>query len=546
MSFTLLIEGEQKIYDAPVRLLDIMPKGEHKYYAARVDRRVRPLTYEVNHDAIVTWVDLSDRETCQFYENSLRYLICMAFYRLYPKTKIRLSYNVSRSIFLEILDKSIPVNSKLVEEIKAEMEKIVKADYPIELKRCSKDEIKKIYEEEGYEDKIEILPYRPEETCHYHECDGYKNYMYGALMPSTGFIEKWQMRLYLPGILFQYPRYETKGEIPVFEDAPTFGKVLKEMHIWGRIAGADSIAGINHHIEQDGSTDFINMCEARHNKMLVELGDQIEENIDNIRLICIAGPSSSGKTTFSNRLRTELLSRGIKPIRISIDDYYLPRDKAPKDENGQPDLESIYALDIELFNQNMSDLISGLEVELPKFDFILGRRVKGRKLKVGHDEPIIIEGIHALNEELTHLIPKHQKYKIYIAPQAQINIDNHNPLSLTDLRLLRRIIRDNRTRNASAIDTIKMWPSVRMGEFKWIYDTQEGANFVFNSLLSYEISAMKKYAVPLLNNVDRNSEFYPMVERLIRTYKFFANIDDKFVPCNSLMREFIGGSCYEE
>ena len=546
MSYTLLIDGEQRTYDTPMKLLDLLPEQDKKkYYAARVDRRVRPLTYEINEDAIITWLDLSDRQACQFYENSLRYLICMAFYRLYPKAKIRLSYNVSRSIFLEILDKSIQVNMNLVEEIRAKMEEIVKEDYPLVLKRCSKEEITEIYKEEGYDDKVEILPYRPEEICHYHECDGYKNYMYGQLVPSTGYISKWQMRLYLPGILFQYPRYETKGEIPPFQDAPIFGKVLKEMHNWGRIAGADSIAGINKHIDQDGSIDFINMCEARHNKMFVELGDQIEENIDNIRLICIAGPSSSGKTTFANRLRTELLSRGIRPIRISIDDYYLPRSLAPKDEHGEPDLESIYALDIDLFNKNMADLISGLEVELPKFDFMLGKRVKGRKLSVAPDEPIIIEGIHALNEKLTNLIPKHQKFKIYIAPQAQINIDNHNPLSLTDLRLLRRIIRDNRTRNASAIDTIKMWPSVRMGEFKWIYDTQEGANYVFNSLLSYEISAMKKYAIPLLNNVDRNSEFYPMVERLIRTYKFFEQIDDKFIPCNSLMREFIGGSCYE-
>ena len=280
--------------------------------------------------------------------------------------------------------------------------------------------------------------------------------------------------------------------------------------------------------------------------MLCELGNIIETNIDDVRLICIAGPSSSGKTTFANRLRTELLGRGIKPIRISIDDYYLPRAQAPKDEDGNPDLESIYALDIELFNQNMSDLINGETVQLPKFDFQLGKRVEGRTLQVGPNEPIIIEGIHALNDTLTPSIPRHQKFKIFIAPQAQINLDNHNPISLTDLRLLRRLVRDKKFRNAPAELTFAMWPSVRKGEFTWIYDTQEGADFVFNSLLSYELCVMKKYALPLLQAIDRDSEYFPLANRLIKFLKYFSDMDDKWVPCNSLLREFIGDSCYQD
>lgn len=280
--------------------------------------------------------------------------------------------------------------------------------------------------------------------------------------------------------------------------------------------------------------------------MLTELGDRIMEDIDDIRLIGIAGPSSSGKTTFANRLRTELMSRGLRPIRLSIDDYYLPRDQAPRDENGDFDLESIYALDIELFNKNMYDLINGEEVQLPHFDFKIGGRVPGRKLKIEPDQPLIIEGIHALNEQLTSYIPKHQKFKIYISPQAQINIDDQNPISLTDLRLLRRIVRDNKYRNASALDTMKMWPSVRAGEFKWIYDTQEEADYVYNSLLSYELAVMKKHALPLLHEFDYLSEFFPLAERLIRMLKYFKDLDEKWVPSNSLLREFIGGSCYED
>ena len=295
-----------------------------------------------------------------------------------------------------------------------------------------------------------------------------------------------------------------------------------------------------------GDIDVITLGEQRHNRQLCELGQLVEDNKEEIRLICIAGPSSSGKTTFANRLRIELLSRGIDPIRISMDDYYLPRDQAPKDENGEPDLEAVDALDVALFNENMAALISGEEVELPKFDFKLGHRVKGRTLKVPENQPIIIEGIHALNDRMTESIPQHQKFKIFIAPQGQINIDNHNPLSLTDLRLLRRIVRDYQFRGSSAIETMSMWASVRKGEFKWIYKTQEGANFVFNSFLPEELSVMKKYAMPLLQAIEVENPYYPVAERLIRMLKFFDDMPDEWVPCNSILREFIGGSCYAD
>ena len=280
--------------------------------------------------------------------------------------------------------------------------------------------------------------------------------------------------------------------------------------------------------------------------MLCELGQLIEDSIDEVSLICVAGPSSSGKTTFANRLRIELLSRGIRPIRISIDDYYLEKSQIPKDEQGNVDLESIEALDIPLFNQNMVDLIAGEEVTLPKFDFQLGKRVQGRTLKVAHGQPIIIEGIHALNDRLTSDIPKSAKFKIFIAPQAQMNLDDHNPVSLTDLRLLRRIVRDYKFRNASAEETIGMWPSVRAGEFKWIYDTQEGSDYVYNSMLSYELPVMKKYALPLLKQIEESSPCFPTALRLIRMLKFFIDMPDEWVPSNSLMREFIGGSCYAD
>ncbi len=545
MSIKINVLGEEKVFSRPVRVLDVV--GPNKdYICARIDNRVRELTYVLEKDCALEPLTCKDTESIKIYEASVRFLVAMAMHNIAPHLQFRFSYNVSRSVFLQILNENQTASTKLTLALEKEMHRLVEADIPLIRGKILKEEVMKIYESEEFSDKLKILKYRPEKDAHIYTCGDYKNYMYERMVPSTGYIKKWRLKFYSPGIIIQYPRSECKGEIPEFKDAPTYGRTLKRAHAWASIAGIDTIAGINEMTKNYGAVDFINMCEHFHNAQFAELGDLIEKDIDSIRLVCIAGPSSSGKTTFANRLRIELLSRGIRPVRISIDDYYLPKDQVPKDENGDPDLEDIKALDIELFNKNIAELIEGYEVELPKFDFSLGKRVPGRKVKVSLEEPIIIEGIHALNDMLTNSIPRHQKFKIYIAPQAQINYDNHNPMSLTDLRLLRRIVRDYQFRNASAIETLEMWPSVRKGEFKWIYDNQEGADFVFNSFLVYELSVMKKYALPLLSKIDSDNEHFPTAERLIRMLKFFDELDDQWVPCNSVFREFIGGSCYAD
>ena len=548
MSFKVTLNGITKEYDKKTSLLEILgDKDEDKnYIVAKVNNRVRELTYEVYYDCNVEFLTVQDSDSIKTYEASLRYIVAMAFKRAYPDLKIRFAYNVSRCVSIHLLSKGYVANTAMLIKINHEIENIIKADYPLKRTVLSNEDAEELYKKLGYEDKLALLPYRPERTVHLYECDGYMDYMYSHMVPSTGYIKKYKLRLYSPGFLLQYPRAENKGEIPEFEDAPTFGRTLKESHDWAKIIGTDTVAGINESIKRRGTSEFINICEARHNRMLCELGQLIEDSINEISLICIAGPSSSGKTTFANRLRIELLARGIKPIRISIDDYYLEKSKIPLDENGQPDLESIEALDIPLFNQNMVDLINGEEVRLPKFDFQLGKRVPGRLLKVKKGEPIIIEGIHALNDRLTLDIPKSAKFKIFIAPQAQINLDDHNPQSLTDLRLIRRIVRDYKFRNSSAEETISMWPSVRAGEFKWIYATQEGCDYVYNSMLPYELPVMKKYALPLLQKIDQESPYFPVAIRLMRMLKFFIDMDEKWVPSNSLMREFIGGSCYAD
>ena len=532
--------------DNQKRILDIIPAEEkYSYVAATVNNRIRELTYVLKEPSDVKLLDFKDTQAVKIYETSLRYLVAMATHRLYPQLDIRFSYNISRSIFCQILTPGFHTDLKFVDSIQAEMQRLIKADLPIERKLVTREEAAEIYKANHCDDKIDILKYRPDDKVHLYSCDGYVNYLYGYMVPSTGFLTHYKMKLFAPGLIIQYPRAECGGIIPEFEEDRTFGRTLKESYQWAVKVGTETVSKINEYVLKNGSVDFINMCESNHNNMLAELGKKIQQDIDSIRLICIAGPSSSGKTTFANRLRIELLSLGIRPIRISIDDYYKPKSEIPLDEDGEVDLECLQALDTELFNSDMLRLINGEEVQLPKFDFKLGKRVPGRILKVDQNQPIIIEGIHALNDELTPDITKHQKFKIYIAPQAQICLDNHNPLSLTDLRLLRRIVRDNKFRKSSAEETISMWPSVRRGEFKWIYKNQEGADYVFNSLLPYELCVMKKHALPILTKIPNDSPYYIKANRLIKFLKYFVDIDDEVVPNNSLMREFIGGSCFE-
>lgn len=532
--------------DNQKRILDIIPAEEkYSYVAATVNNRIRELTYVLKEPSDVKLLDFKDTQAVKIYETSLRYLVAMATHRLYPQLDIRFSYNISRSIFCQILTPGFHTDLKFVDSIQAEIQRLIKADLPIERKLVTREEAAEIYKANHYDDKIDILKYRPDDKVHLYSCDGYVNYLYGYMVPSTGFLTHYKMKLFAPGFIIQYPRAECGGIIPEFEEDRTFGRTLKESYQWAVKVGTETVSKINEYVLKNGSVDFINMCESNHNNMLAELGKKIQQDIDSIRLICIAGPSSSGKTTFANRLRIELLSLGIRPIRISIDDYYKPKSEIPLDEDGEVDLECLQALDTELFNSDMLRLINGEEVQLPRFDFKLGKRVPGRILKVDQNQPIIIEGIHALNDELTPDITKHQKFKIYIAPQAQICLDNHNPLSLTDLRLLRRIVRDNKFRKSSAEETISMWPSVRRGEFKWIYKNQEGADYVFNSLLPYELCVMKKHALPILTKITNDSPYYIKANRLIKFLKYFVDIDDEVVPNNSLMREFIGGSCFE-
>lgn len=514
-------------------------------YAVSVDGRLRELHYQLFKDARLEFLDLNSTDAVRMYQTTLRYIFAMALYKLDPNKKIKFNYSISRSI-LAVVDDT-PVTPIYLDKILKEVDRIIKADYPIVRKSISKEEAVKLYEAYQLEDKIETLEYREEENVNIYQSDGYINYMFGYMLASTGQIKDYKAFVYHPGFLIQYPRAELKGEIPEFIDQPTFGKTLKDAAKWGDIIGGNTIAKVNEYTKtRDLMVDFINLCETKHNNQLTKLGDMILEDIEDIKLIAVAGPSSSGKTTFTNRLRIELLSRGIKPQMISMDDYYLGKEQAPKDEHGKPDLEHVDALDVELFNRDMAALARGEAITLPKFNFKTGIREVGRRLQLAENTPILIEGIHALNDRLTALIPQHQKFKIFIAPQTQMHIDNHNPISITDLRLLRRSVRDQKYRNSPFTITMDMWQSVRRGEFRWIYPYQEGANFVFNSELTYEFAVLKKYALPHLLSIPREDPHFMTANRLVKFLKYFAEIDDDIIPSNSLLKEFIGGSPFHD
>ena len=543
MAFKLHYLNKEKTFEEKVSLKSLLSE-KHEFLCAKVNHRIRDLNYEVYFDAKIEFLTILHQDAIRTYETTLRYLVAMAVHELNPLYRFRFSYHISRSIFMEFTNPK-KIDPSFVQKLELKLKSLVQSNLPFERTIVSKDEAIAKYQTLGFKDKLDILQFRPEKTVHFYRSGEYINYMHGMMALSSGYINDWKLIYYPPGIIIQYPRSETKGKIPPFEDAPIFGQTLKEAHAWSAITQADSVARINKFVSDDKVVDFINLCEAKHSRMLVELGEAIENRKDTIRLICIAGPSSSGKTTFANRLRIELMSRGFQPIRISIDDYYLPKDQAPKDSDGKPDLESIHALNLSLFNEHLAQLINGEEVQLPqsKFDASLE---KPKKLKVQEDTLIIIEGIHALNDALTSVVPKTQKYKIYISPQSQINYDDHNPMSLTDLRLLRRMVRDKKYRGSPAEQTIDMWPSVRRGEFTWIYKTQEEADYVYNSFLPYELCVMKRYAIPVLSSIDKESIYFPTAERLIRMLKYFVDIDEKWIPSNSLIREFIGGSCFRE
>jgi len=538
------INGIKMTLEEPKKIGEIIQNPEYKYMAASVNNRLRELNFIISNDCDIKLLELNDPAVTRMYQATLRYCVLMAIKNVYPKARVVFNYSVSRSIFANVSNLGHPFLQENLFSISEELNKIIAQDYPISRYSVTKNDAKEYYKACGYMDKVKVLKYRSEETVHMYECNGYKNYMYGYMLPSTGYLKNFGLKLYAPGFLITYPRSECGGNIPKFTDEKVFRATLKEANQWADVSKSSYISQKNEIVEDGKALEFINICEARHNRQLAQLGDNISKDIENIRLIAVAGPSSSGKTTFTNRLRIELKSRGIDPLMISIDNFYNTPDKAPLDEEGKKDFEHIDALDRALFNEVIYKLIQGEAVSLPFYDFSNQKRTFSEPVKLNKNQPILIEGIHALNDDLTPSVSNEFKYKIYIAPLGQYRIDDHNPISISDIRLIRRMVRDNQYRNTDCERTMETWQSVRNGEFRWIYPFQNDADFVFNSELSYELCVMKKHAIPLLEAVKSDSPNYITANRLIKFLKYFNNISDKWIPCNSIIREFIGDSIF--
>ena len=538
------IEGKKIKLEKPAQVKDLFDNKDRKIIGCRVNNTVRSLVYYIEKDSNIELFELASPEGSRMYEASMRYIVAMAAKNVLPKAKICYNYSVSRSIFASVSNIGHAFTYDNFMMIKKEVERLISLDLPINYIKKTKEELIEYYDKIGYHEKnITLIKYEPRKKLSLYECDGYMNYMYNPLVSSTGFLQKYILRQYAPGFLISYPRFECKGEIPPMEDERAFRAALKEANKWANTIKNESISQLNNLIEDGKALELINLCETRHNTQFTHLGDKIEDHIDNIKVICVAGPSSSGKTTFTNRLKIELKSRGIEPFMISMDNFYKISDY-PLDENGIPDLEHINALNLDLFDQTMLKLVSGEATRLPIFDFEEKKITFTEPKKLNKKQPILLEGIHGLNPEIIPSIPEEEKFRIYIAPLGQYRYDIHNPLSISDLRLMRRIVRDHQFRNTDADKTIKAWSSVRNGEFKWIYPYQNNADFVFNSELSYEVPVLKNMVVPLLEAVERDSSSFNTARRLLKFLGYFLDITEKWVPSSSILREFIGDSIF--
>ena len=544
MFLILTINNEKKEFNKPVKLIEIANPED---CCAKVNGTIRDLNYIVKNDCNIEFLNIVDSpDAVRIYEATLRYLVVMAIYNLYGKANVRINYSVSMALYIDLSKMDVELDENEVDRIKNEMDRLIKLDLPLNRLSIRKEEAAKIYTKQNMMDKVNMLKYRAEDHVNIYECNGFYNYMYMNMMPRTSYVKDFKLFSYFPQMILQYPRSETKGKIPPFNyEQVKYSKVLFKAKNWAKKNDMANVYDLNERVTHESVAEFINLCEFKHNRTLVRIGDKIEDRKEEVRLVAISGPSSSGKTTFATKLKVELSSRGFKPIMISLDNYYLDNKDIPMDEFGEKDFETIDALDIDRFNKDMFSLMQGKKTEIPLFNFVSQKRDGYKIITPGENSIVIIEGIHALNEKLTRSIPRDSKYKIFISPQQQINIDENNPVRITDIRLIRRAVRDHLFRNYDVSQTLDIWPSVRRGEFKWIYDCQEDADYIFNTELAYELCVLKKYALPLFLTVKREDKDFANANRIVKFLKYFVTIDDSLVPNNSILREFIGGSCFK-
>ena len=551
-TITIYCKNNNTYKDVPIgsSLLDI-------YTALGAPLRYRPMNAQVNNKTEslnfrcwqpkdIEFIDYTQLSGLRTYVRSLCHIFSKAVYDIWPTATLNLEHPVSKGYYC-VIHNGKNIDLETIERIKKRMWELIDADLPFLHKSVRTVDAAVLFRERGMNDKARLIETAGLPYTSYYELEGYINFFYGCLTPSTGYIQLFDLEPYMDGVLLRIPKQTDPMELqPVIKQDKMF-EAYKEHLTLQRTVGLDNVGDLNLAIEKGRSQDIILVSEAMQEKQVAKIAEKIADGYkEGIRIVLISGPSSSGKTTFCKRLQVQLTTNLLHPVGISLDDYFLNREDKPKDEHGEYDFESLYALDLPYFNKDLKKLLSGEEIELPSFNFESGRRIfKGKKLKLRENSILVIEGIHALNPELTEFIDDKYKYRVYVSVLTSIPLDNHNWIPTTDNRLLRRIIRDYRFRGYSAEDTINRWPSVRRGEDKWIFPYQENADAMFNSAMLYELAALRKFAEPILAQVPESSKANAEAYRLLRFLRYFNYIPTEELPGTSLLREFLGGGSFK-
>ena len=515
--------------------------------SAKVNNKVEELGFRLYYNKDVEFLDITSSSGSRTYMRSLFFILAKAVEELYPEGKVILEHPVSKGYFCRLLiDRSIGADD--AKRIKRKMQEIIDADLPFERVECHTEKAVALFREKGMDDKARLLETKGDLYSVYHKLGNTVDCFYGSLVPSTSYIHLFDLVKYYDGLLLRVPNKKDPSKLEEVIKQEKMLEAFAEYHRWNHLLGISTVGDLNMACRAGHATDLINLSEALQEKKIVRIADDIcrrNENGQRVKIILVSGPSSSGKTTFSKRLSVQLMTNGMKPYPISLDDYFVNRDDTPLDDNGDRDYESLYALNLPLFEQQLKALLAGEEVELPRYDFSTGMSVKsGKRLRLADDMILVLEGIHGLNPALTPNIPAANKYKIYVSALTTILLDCHNYIPTTDNRLLRRIVRDNSYRNTTAEQTIARWPSVRAGEDKWIFPYQENADAMFNSALLFELAVLKDKAEPILRKVPNCRPEYSEARRLLRFLSYFESVTDKDLPPTSLLREFLGGSSF--
>ena len=512
--------------------------------SVKVNNKVEGLNYRVYHNKDVEFLDMMSASGSRAYTRTLFFVLCKAAHDVWPGAEVVIDIPVSNGYYCNI-NIGRPLTEADAGALRTRMQQIIDAAMPIRRHECTTEEAIGMFSEMGMDSKVKLLKSVGSLYTTYYEIDGYKDYYYGTLLTNTRQLYLFGLEKYYDGMLLRIPLREDPSRLGDLVRQDKMFEIFKEHHRWQKILEMSTVGDFNEAVKNGHSTDLINVSEALQEKKISQIADMIAAR-KGVRVVLISGPSSSGKTTFCKRLSIQLLTCGIKPVQISLDDYFVNRELTPKDEHGEFDYESLYALNIPLLNKQLKDLFAGEEVELPRYNFQSGRSEKsGRRLRLLPENVLVVEGIHALNPELTAKIPEEQKFRVYASALTTILLDTHNYIPTTDNRLLRRIIRDYKYRGVSAAETIHRWPSVRAGENKWIFPYQENADVMFNTALLFELAVIKSQAEPLLELVPENVEEHAEAYRLLKFLKYIAPVPNRQLPPTSLLREFLGGSSFK-